>query len=383
MADAEKKLKVGIVSANWGAIAHLPAWRLVPGVEVTAICTSRQESAEQAAQQFGVERPFWSYEAMAADPDIDIIDAGTNPALREKIVTAALNGGKHAVNQLPFAMSHASAQAMEDLRREKGLFGAAAASVVGLPHLALMKQMIEAGEIGEIYQVHCNWELSFHLQISPGYPYVWFGKGGQGVSVLRNQGSHLLHALRHVFGPIDSLVGSAQIRHKVWTLPDGEKMEAETDDTAHALLRFRSGAMGTFVTSWTAADSPGFALEVLGSKGRLKLTGRRYPSVQTASLYFSSKNDPMLEPAGAEVPVPDELMSIGGQLVGPDPMDLYNGGQRISLARVFGSLTDAIRGQGNPLPSFARAAEVQGLVEALYESDRRKAWVDTAALAKD
>src|SRR5881275_541591 len=99
MAD---RLRVGIVSANWGALAHLPAWRTVPGVEVTAICTSRQESAEKAASQFGVERPFWSYEAMAADPNIDIIDAGTNPLLREKIVTAALEGGKHAVNQVPF-----------------------------------------------------------------------------------------------------------------------------------------------------------------------------------------------------------------------------------------------------------------------------------------
>ena len=42
-------LKVGIISANWGAMAHLPAWRSLPGVEVTSICTSRQETAEAAA----------------------------------------------------------------------------------------------------------------------------------------------------------------------------------------------------------------------------------------------------------------------------------------------------------------------------------------------
>ncbi len=41
-------LRVGIVSAGWGAFAHLPAWRAIPGVEVTAICTSRQETAEAA-----------------------------------------------------------------------------------------------------------------------------------------------------------------------------------------------------------------------------------------------------------------------------------------------------------------------------------------------
>ena len=105
-----KPLKVGIVSANWGAIAHLPAWRLVDGVEVSAICTSRRETAETAAGQFGVERPFWDYEALCADPDIDIIDAGSNPILREKIVTKALKAGKHVVNQVPFAPTSCSAR---------------------------------------------------------------------------------------------------------------------------------------------------------------------------------------------------------------------------------------------------------------------------------
>ena len=61
-----KTLRVGIISANWGAMAHLPAWRGVPGVEVTAICTSRRETAEAAAARFGVARPFW--DAIASAP---------------------------------------------------------------------------------------------------------------------------------------------------------------------------------------------------------------------------------------------------------------------------------------------------------------------------
>jgi predicted dehydrogenase len=52
-------LRVGIISAAWGGFAHLPAWRALPGVEVTAICTSRRETAEAAAQRLGIARPFW------------------------------------------------------------------------------------------------------------------------------------------------------------------------------------------------------------------------------------------------------------------------------------------------------------------------------------
>jgi predicted dehydrogenase len=363
-------------------MAHLPAWRtLSDTVEVTSICTSRQETAEKAAQQFGVARPFWSYEAMCNDPDIDIIDAGTNPVLREKIVTAALNGGKHAVNQIPFATSAAAAVRLDTLRREKGLQGAAAASVMGLPHLGLMKEMIEGGEIGEVFQVHCSWQMSFFLRIQPGFPYTWFGKSGLGVSVTRNNGSHMLHALRHLFGPIDSVSAQIKTQLKEWHLPDGEVQQVETDDTGHALLNFRSGAMGMLSTSWTAADSPGFSIEAFGSKGRLKLTSLAYPSIASAKLYASRNEAPHNVPEGADVDVPERFFMADGRPITLGQEDRVNGGQRVSLARVFESLTNSIKGKGEPLPGFARAAEVQGLVDAFYESGRTKTWVDTAHLA--
>ena len=75
-------LRVGIISAAWGAKAHLPAWRSLDGVEVTAICTSRPETAAKAADDFKVARAFHDFRAMAADPEIDIVDCGTRPPLR-------------------------------------------------------------------------------------------------------------------------------------------------------------------------------------------------------------------------------------------------------------------------------------------------------------
>jgi predicted dehydrogenase len=370
----KERLKVGIVSANWGALAHLPAWRLLPDVDVTALCTSRQETAEAATKRFDVPRAFWSYEAMCADPDIDIIDAGTNPVLREKIVSAALAAGKHVVNQLPFAASFEAAKRLATVQRDKHVQGIAAASVIGLPHLALMKEMIDAGEIGNVFQIHCSWQLSFFLKIHPGFPYTWFGKSGLGVSVTRNQGSHMLHALRHVFGPIDAVVGRMEIQLKSWDLGDKQTMNVETDDTCHALLRFSSGAMGTLATSWTAADSPGFHLDAFGSKGRLRLDALRYPSVASAKLYFGEP-DYSMTPTGKEVPVPERLMTVAGRLVMPDAGDQFNGAQRLSIGKLFEGFVHGIRTGGEPAPSFARAAEIEAIIEALYVSHREDAWI--------
>jgi predicted dehydrogenase len=116
-------LRVGIISAAWGGFAHLPAWRAVPGVEVTAICTSRQETAEAAATRLGIQRPFWDALAMCADPDIDIIDCGTRPSVRKPMVLAALASGKHVYNASPHAPDWASAKEIDAAWTKSGSVG--------------------------------------------------------------------------------------------------------------------------------------------------------------------------------------------------------------------------------------------------------------------
>ncbi|WP_170228967.1 hypothetical protein [Polyangium fumosum] len=69
------------------------------------------------------------------------------------------------------------------------------------------------------------------------------------------------------------------------------------------------------------------------------------------------------------------LCRIDGHVVAVDPTD-GSGGQRVSLGRLFEGFTRAVRDGGEPPASFARAVEVQRIVEALYASHRRKAWVD-------
>jgi predicted dehydrogenase len=373
--STDRKLRVGIISANWGALAHLPAWRLLDGVEVTSICTSRQETAEAAAKRFDVARPFWNHEEMCADPNIDIIDAGTSPVQRERMVTAALNAGKHVLNQVPFASSLEAAEKLAALQRRRGVKGAAATSLIGLPHLALMKEMIEAGYLGQVFQVHCSWQMSFFLEIYPGFSYTWFGKAGNGTSVTRNQGSHLLHALRYLFGPIESVLGRMQTQLKTWKLPEGGSMDVETDDTCHGLLAFANGAMGTLQTSWTAADSPGFYIDAFGNKGRLRLEALRYPSIDTARLYAAKSAIP-LAPCGQEVPVPERLLQVEGRHVAPADTDMFNGGQRVSLGRLFSGFARSIRDNSEPVTTFERSVEIQRIVEALYESNRSRAWID-------
>jgi hypothetical protein len=90
-----ERLRVGIISANWGVTAHLPAWRANPDVEVVAICTAHRETAEAAAKAHKIPKAFWDYRKMAEDAEVDVVDVGTRPSLRYDMCIASLRAGKH------------------------------------------------------------------------------------------------------------------------------------------------------------------------------------------------------------------------------------------------------------------------------------------------
>ena len=98
-----EKLRVGVISANWGMRAHLPAWHATGEAHVQAVCTSRRETAEAAAAKYGVANAHWDALAMCADPELDIIDVGTRPDLRAPMVLAALASRKHVLASANFA----------------------------------------------------------------------------------------------------------------------------------------------------------------------------------------------------------------------------------------------------------------------------------------
>jgi predicted dehydrogenase len=74
MAD---KIRLGFVGANvrstWSSQSHFPALMASPDVELTAVCTTRSESAEEARQRFGAKLAFDDFRAMVASPEIDAV----------------------------------------------------------------------------------------------------------------------------------------------------------------------------------------------------------------------------------------------------------------------------------------------------------------------
>lgn len=365
-------LRVGIISANWGTFAHLPAWRSIPGVEVVGVCTSRQETAEAAAKKHGIARPFWDAEIMTADAGIDIVDCGTRPNIRGPMVLSALRHGKHVYNGIPFAADLNHARELRDAWRASGKVAIVDAFSEWIPAHRIAKEMMEDGFLGQPFGGTCVFNMSLFNTPSPHFPYNWFWQSGLGVSAVRNLGSHALHMLVFLFGEIEELVAHDGQLLKEWRFPDGNVIKPETNDFANMLLRFKSGLVLQFQVSWSATLGSGWTLEAFGSKGRFVASAPSFPTARETNLHAGKLGASM-----AKVEIPERFLRSPdvGITAEADIQPAYP--MALSMQR----MVSAIRGDNQARPDFEQAWFVERVQEAVRISAAERRWVRVAEIA--
>ena len=72
-----EKIRLGLIGASirgtWSARSHLPALQASSDVQLTAVCTTKADSAEAARQAWGARLAFDDYHKMIASPEIDAV----------------------------------------------------------------------------------------------------------------------------------------------------------------------------------------------------------------------------------------------------------------------------------------------------------------------
>ena len=137
-----------------GGIAHAFASDLRDnGFTIAAVGSRSQDSADAFASEFGIPNAHPSYEALAADPDVDVIYVSTPHPFHAENATLALNGGKHVLVEKPFTINQAEAKRVVDLAAEKKLVVLEAMWTRFLPHMIRLREIIAAGTLGDVRTV--------------------------------------------------------------------------------------------------------------------------------------------------------------------------------------------------------------------------------------
>ena len=183
--------------------------------------TSTRSSPAKAAGALGFARSTADWRAMVADPEIDIVNITAPNALHKEMALAAIAAGKHVYCEKPLAPLAADAREMAEAAERAGVKTQVGFNYLCNPLFGLAREMIAAGELGEI-RGYRGLHAEDYMADAAG-PYT-FRHDPAGGGALADIGSHALATaeflLRDVAGPIASVMGDCVTM--IGERPDGK-----------------------------------------------------------------------------------------------------------------------------------------------------------------
>jgi predicted dehydrogenase len=394
--DPSKELGVGMVGHSFMGAAHSQAWRTAPrffdlplNPRMLALCGRDADRVAAAAGRLGWESTETDWARLVTREDIDLVDICTPGDTHAEIAVAALDAGKHVLCEKPLANTVAEAETMAAAAERAAQHGVV--SMVGftyrrVPAVALARQLVQEGRIGEIRHVRAQYLQDWLADAS--VPMSWrLEKERAGSGSLGDIGAHIVDLTQHITGDrIAKVNGLLEtfVHQRPVAEPGGGQLlgggangaaeqvgEVTVDDTAAFLARFGGGAVGVFeATRFATGRKNAIRIEINGSAGSLAFD-------------FEDMNVLELFDAGE----PGETAGFRRILV-TDPGHPYAGhwwppghglGYEHGFTHQVVDLVTAISRGEQPLPSFADGLQVQRVLDAVTRSASAGAWEPTTA----
>jgi len=353
-----QRLRVGIVGATpargWATLAHLPALAGLPEFLVTAVATTRMETAQATADQWGVPLAFDNAADLIASPDVDVVAVTVKVTQHEGVVRAALARGKHVFCEWPLGTDLAQATALADLAAATGR-----QHVVGLqgyhsPGARYVAELIAEGYIGRLLAVSAvavGRQGGGRIQAASAYA----ADRAAGASVLSITTAHLLATLGQAVGLPRSVASLVAALHSAATVIEtGEAVAVTAPDQVVLAGELDGGAPLSVAVQGGAAPGAQFEVRIVGSDGTLLVR----PDPSGASIHVADWAIAALRGSAPaeDLPVPDR--------VSPLPPGVPAGPPR-NVALIYSELARAIAEDRSAEPGFATAVRYHELVDAI------------------
>src|SRR5256884_7746754 len=215
MAD---KIRLGLIGASvrgtWSSRSHLPAVRASADVELTAVCTTRADSAGAARQAGGARLAFDDWRKMVASPEIDAVAVVVRVPSHYPSTKAALEAGKHIYCEWPLGRTTAEAVELAALARANRLVTAVGLQARVNPAILYMKELIAAGFVGEMMAVHVAM-IRDGVLTRPSHR-TWQRDAELGANTLTIANGHTIDAMRFVAGDFTRLSAVVATQAQQW-----------------------------------------------------------------------------------------------------------------------------------------------------------------------
>lgn len=264
---ADDKIRWGIIGT--GSIARLFARGLeqLADAELTAVGSRRQRSADEFGDTFNVPRRHASYEALAADPDVDVVYVSTPHPFHYENSLLCLDAGKAVLCEKPFTINAAEAGALIARAREKRLFLMEAMWTRFFPAAYRLRELLAQGVIGDVRLVQID--FGFRANFDPRGRLFDPKLGG---GALLDIGVYVVSFASMVLGTPREAASLADLG------------TTGVDEQAAMTLKYDGGRLASLAVT-LQADTPQEAI-ICGTKGRIRVHRRFFqPQKLTVEVY--------------------------------------------------------------------------------------------------
>ena len=351
------RIRVGIIGANanygWSKRAHLPALLGMPDFELTAVCTSRAETAEESKAFYGAKLAFHDYAEMANHPDVDLVVVSVSVPAHHGMVTAGLQAGKHVFCEWPLGANTAESTELAVLAREKGVRTLIGLQARGGPALLRLKELVAEGYVGEM--LSSNMTMFLPGLVGRGADRAWMADRANGANSLSIASGHALDIFCHCVGEFQELSAQVSVQLGQWETSDGGSVSVDAPDNVMVSGTLENGAAASAHIATIPWNGSGWRMEVYGTEGTL--SARSVEMVQYGNVQLLGARGPgqPLEP----LEVPSRLAMAPEEVPAGEP---YN------VAQLYRIIGDAIRNGSGAQPDFDTAVDRHRFLDLLQQS---------------
>lgn len=367
----KRKLRIGLIGTGFMGKAHVFGFASAPRVfdlpydlELHTVADVTEAAAGRAAAAFGFAHATTDWRRIIANPDIDVVDITAPNALHKEMAIAAIRAGKHVYCEKPLAPLAEDAREMALAAEAAGIKTQVGFNYLCNPMMGLAREMIAAGELGEIrgYRgIHCE---DYMADASGAFTFRHDPAGG---GALADIGSHALATAEFLCGPITRVMGDCVTM--ITERPDGKggTRKVEVDDVGRAFLRFENGATGSIEGNWIATGRKmQHDFEVYGTEGALAFSQEHFNV-----LHYFSTSDAKGRQGFRRIEASPDHAPYGLFCVAPGHQLGFNDLKAIEVA----GYVNAIAGKGPEPFNFRKGLRIQTLVETIQTSSREGRWL--------
>ena len=372
MPNSKPNLRVGLIGTGFMGKAHAfgftnaaRVFDLPVEVELHTVADIEEQAAQSAARAYGFANATTDWRDIIRNPDIDIVSITAPNALHKEMSLAAIAAGKNVYCEKPLAPLAGDARKMAEAAETAAVKTQVGFNYLCNPMFALARDMIAAGELGEIRGYRGLHAEDYMADENAPFTFRHDPAGG---GALADLGSHTLATAEFLLGPISEVFGDCVNVIAERDDGNGGRRPVEVDDVGRAFLRFANGASGSIEGNWIATGRKmQHDFEVYGSKGSLFFTGERLNELHHYSVDTRTgrRGFIKIEAAPDHPPYGEFIVAPGHQI----------GFNDLKTIEVAGYLS-AIAGASDEPFNFRAGLRIQSLVEEIQASSREQKWRD-------